>query len=283
MILITGATGTAGPEMVKAVLDRGERVRVMARNPEKAAALLGDEVEISRGDFTDEQSMVAAMEDVERALLLCPPALEQAAMESRFIAAAKKAGVKHVVKLSVSAVDAKSDKLFLRSHGIVEEELKASGLAWTMLRPSFFMQNLLVMAPMVKGGALYLPTGAGKGAFVDVRDLAAVAAAALSEKGHEGKAYEITGPQALSYGEIAEILTRVLGKSVKHVDVPMEASKEAMLKIGLEPWRADAVNQLYQGQKDGIFSRVSNAVREVAKNEPTRMEQFVTEHRSAFT
>src|SRR5438128_1351562 len=183
MILISGATGTSGVPIVQALLQRTPHVRVLARDPEKAARLLGDDVEISRGDFNDVESLKAAMEDVEKALLLSAPTQDQVQLQSNFIKAAKSAGVRHVVKFSAGNADSKSDSLFLRWHGITEDELKSSGLAWTMLRPPHFMQNMFTIADMIKAGTIYMPTGDGKSAMVDVRDIAAVAAAALVEDG----------------------------------------------------------------------------------------------------
>ncbi|HEX8524875.1 MAG TPA: SDR family oxidoreductase [Tepidisphaeraceae bacterium] len=282
MILLTGATGTSGLEIAKALLAQAERVRVLARDPEKAAKLLGDEVEIARGDFTDEESMLAAMEGVERTLMLAPPAQNMVELQSAFIRAAKRAGITHVVKLSAAGADARSPRLFGQWHGQSEEELKQSGMQWTMLRPSFFMQNLLGLAGMIKGGTIYMPTGEGKGAFVDVRDVAAVAAACLSDEGHEGKTYDITGPAALSYAEVAQVFSKVLGREVKFVDVPAEAAKKVMLVSGLPEWQAEAVNQLSEGMKQGLFDQVTSVVRDVGGKEPISLEQFARDQRSVF-
>jgi len=282
MILVTGATGTSGVEITKALLARTSEVRVLARDPEKAAKLLGDEVEISRGDFNDVESLKEAMEGVERAMLLSAPTQDQVQMQSNFIRAAKEVGVRQVVKLSAANADSKSKLVFMRWHGITEDELKASGMAWTMLRPPNFMQNLLGMAGMIKGGTIYAPTGEGKSAFVDVRDIAAVAAAALTEAGHEGKSYEVTGPEALSYADVAATFSKVLGKPVKFVDVPLEAAKQSMMQGGMPEWLADAVNELSQAQREGKFGPVSDVVERMGKKRPITLGQFIQDHRAAF-
>jgi uncharacterized protein YbjT (DUF2867 family) len=281
MILVTGATGTSGSEIVKALQNKAQRIRVLARNPEKAAAL-GEDIDIARGDLTDPASLDAAMEGVEKALLLTPSNPRLPEMESNFIDAAKRANVRHLVKFSVYLADPQSPMRFMRQHAEIESKLKASGIAWTMLRPTFFMQNLLDLAGMIKSGAIYMPTGNGRASYVDVRDIAAVAATALSESGHEGQTYPITGPQSVSYADIAAIFSRVLGREIKHVDVPPEAAKQALMQAGIPEWSADGINELNAGVKAGQFDHVFDTVTKVARKEPINLEQFIAEHRSTF-
>jgi uncharacterized protein YbjT (DUF2867 family) len=282
MILITGATGTSGVPIVKALLDRGERVRVLVRDVAKAATVLGDEVEIARGDMSDPESIEAAMEDVDRALLNSPPAPDLLELQGTFIEAAQKAAVKQVVKFSVAGVDSKSDRTFARLHGAVEDKLRDSGIAWTMLRPTFFMQNFFGMAQMIKNGTIYQPAGDGKAPYVDVRDIAAVAAAALSESGHEGKAYEITGPQSLGYRDIAQMFTNLIGHPVKYQNISFEDAKKAMVQMGMSEWTADAINELSQALQEGEFDKVTNTVREVGKKEPYTLVQFIQDNINLF-
>jgi uncharacterized protein YbjT (DUF2867 family) len=282
MILITGGTGTSGAPIVKALLDRAERVRVLVRDVAKAATVLGDEVEISHGDLSDPQSIEAAMEDVDRALLNSSPTPDLAELQSAFIDAAGRCGVKHVVKFSVAGADPQSQRTFAKLHGRVEDELRDSGLAWTMLRPTFFMQNLFAMAGMIKSGAIYQPAGEGRAPFVDVRDIAAVAAAALSEPGHGGKVYDITGPHALSYRDVAQTFTNTVGHEVKYRPISFEDAKNAMLQMGMSEWSANAINDLSQALQDGAFDRVTNVVRDVGKKEPTTLVQFIQENVALF-
>lgn len=282
MILITGGTGTSGVPIVQALLERGQRVRVLARDPIKAAKLLGNDVELARGDFNDEQLLEAAMEGVERALLNSSPTPDLVESQSRFVDVAKRAGVRHVVKFS--AVGARPGAAFRFGdwHGQVEKYLERSGMSWTHLRPSFFMQNFTTMAGMIKAGTIYASTGDGKAPFVDVRDIASVAAAAVSESGHEGKAYLVTGPAALSYGDVAGTFGKVLGRDVKFVDVPRAVAVQNLVQAGLEPWQAEAINELNDQMKQGNFAEVSDIVRRVGRNEPVTLEAWVRENRAAF-
>jgi uncharacterized protein YbjT (DUF2867 family) len=282
MILVTGGTGTSGAAIVRALLDRAERPRVLARDPEKAAALLGDDVEIARGDTNDPASLDAALEGVDRALLLSPSVPQLAQLEANFVDAAKRAGVERIVKFSVIGADPNHAIRFQRQHAESEQRLKASGIAWTMLRPTFFLQNLLGLRHSIRSGAIHMPTGNGRASHVDVRDIAAVAAAALTEPGHEGKAYDITGPASLSYADIAAILTRVLGHDVKHVDVTPDAARQALLGAGIPQWNVDGINELSAGVKDGIFDVVTTVVRDVGGKDPITPEQFIREHAGAL-
>jgi uncharacterized protein YbjT (DUF2867 family) len=282
MILITGATGTSGVPIVNALLDRGEDVRVLARDPEKAVKLLGEDVEIARGDFNDPQSLESAMEDVDRALLNSAPTPDLVQVQSTFIDVAKRAGVKHVVKFSAAGARPGASFRFGDWHGRVEKYLEASGLLWTHLRPAIFMQNLFSLIGMLKGGTIYQPTGTGKVALADVRDIAAVAAATLTERGHESKTYEITGPQALSYPDIAAVFSKVLGRPIQYVDVPPAAAKDGMIKSGLPDWTADAINELSEQVKLGHFATVTDIVQTVGKKAPITLEQFVRENVAVF-
>jgi uncharacterized protein YbjT (DUF2867 family) len=282
MILVTGATGTVGTQIVQALLDLGNVPRVMVRNPEKAGAMLGDDVEIAGGDFADADSLVAACEGMDVALLLSPPEQTTVADQKRFVDAAKAAGVGRIVKLSAVGAYPGAPNRFGAWHGEAERYLEASGLGWTHLRPSFFLQNLLGMAGMVKGGTLYVPAGDGRAPFVDASDIAAVAARALSEDGHEGKVYDITGPAAVSYADIAAAFSAVLGKPVAYVDVPLEAATASMVQAGMEPWRAEAINELNVALKQGRLEGVTDVVKRVGHKDPVTLEQFVRTHAAAF-
>jgi len=256
---------------------------VLVRDPEKAAKLLGDDVEIARGDFTDAASLDAAMEDVDCALLLTPPSQDQVELQKSFIDAAARNRLRHVVKYSAAGADTGSASTFARQHGQSEQHLRDSGIGWTMLRPSFFMQNLLGLKSMLAGGAIYMPTGNGRAPFVDVRDIAAVAAQVLNNPAaHAGRVYDITGPQSLSYSDVADIFARVLGREIRYTEVPPAQAKQGMMQMGMPEWLADAINQLSEGMKKGQFDRVTNIVRDVGKKEPTAVEQFVRENAAQF-
>jgi uncharacterized protein YbjT (DUF2867 family) len=282
MILVTGATGTVGSEVVRALVDRSERVRALVRDPEKAASKFADEVELARGDLSDVESLAEAMDDVQRVFLLAPVDERAVALEGKVLDAAKRVGVEHVVRLSVRQADPNGDTFFAREHGQGEEQLKRSGLAWTMLRPTFFMQNLLGSAAMIKSGTLYQPAGEGRSGHIDARDIGDVAAAALTTRGPEGKTYRLTGPQDLNFHDIVRILGDVLGKPVAYVDVPRDAAKQSMTGSGVPAWQAEAVLELTDLLKEGKLSGVSPDVEQVTGHPARSLEQFVRDHAGAF-
>jgi uncharacterized protein YbjT (DUF2867 family) len=189
MILITGATGTNGREIVKQLSNKGVKIRVMVRKRENAGLAHSSNIEYAIGNFDDLATLGGALAGVERAFLLSPSSAEQVTREGNFIRAAKRAGVHHVVRFSILGAEPDSPSRLIRRHGQAEQLLRDSGMAFTMLRPSYFMQNLLWYTKDIRSrGVFYstLPTTC-KHSHVDVRDNAAVAVAALTESGHEGK------------------------------------------------------------------------------------------------
>jgi uncharacterized protein YbjT (DUF2867 family) len=283
MILITGATGDNGSEIVRQLSAAGVPCRAMARNPDKAAALRLPGVEIVRGDLGNPGSLDAALKGVNHALLLSAFDPKQVELQSNFIQAAQRAKVEHVVKFSALGANPNGKIAAARWHGQTEKQLEQCGLGWTMLQPSFFMQNMLMYADsIIKQGAFYCPAGDGKMGMVDVRDIAAVAVKTLTEPGHMGKKYVITGPEAISYGQIAEKISAVTGKPVKYVNVTPEDAKKAMLGAGMPEWFADALNELHGIVRQGYGAVVTKVVADVAKKQPRTFDEFAREHAAAF-
>lgn len=284
MLLVTGATGTTGSDIVKQLAQAGAKgVRVMVRSPAKASAFEQHGFEIVQGDFDNRESLDAALAGVERALMLPPPDPQMVERQSNFIKAARRAGTSHVVKLSAIGADASAAGGFSRWHGESEEELKASGLRWTMLRPNFFMQNLLGSAQTISGqGVFYQPVGDAVASFVDARDIAAVAAGVLLEEGHEGKTYTITGPEALSFHEVADKLSEATGKKVTYVNLSPEDFRKGLLGAGLPEWLADALGMLNAMLAAGKAAAVTRVVEEVAKKEPITFDRFARDYAQAF-
>lgn len=155
-------------------------------------------------------------------------------------------------------------------------------MEWTFLRPTFFMQNLLGLADMIKSGTIYQPAGDSKAGFVDVADIAAVAVEALTEPGHEGSAYDITGPELLSYHDVARIVSEVLGRPVGYQDIPPAAARQALIGMGLPEWNVDGILELMDQMRAGEYAKLSDAVFEVGKKDPNRLKDFVRQHGNAF-
>lgn len=282
MILITGATGTNGRAIVQQLTARGVRARAMVRNRERVQLPPAGNVEFVSGDFDDASSLDAALAGVDRAFLVSPDSVQQVAREANFIRAAKRAGVRHVVKFSILGAAPDSPSRLIRRHGQAEKVLEDSGIAFTMLRPHYFMQNLLWYVNDIKSeGVFYssLPE-TYRHSHVDARDNAAVAIAALTEPGHEGKAYQISGPEALSYPEVAEILSHAIGKEVRYDSSP-ENYARFLKNLGLN---ADEVLELDACVANGIGdgAAVTNTIFEITRQRPIRFTQFANDYSQAF-
>jgi uncharacterized protein YbjT (DUF2867 family) len=283
MILVTGSTGTIGAEAVKQLTALGVKPRALARNPEKARAMLGSSAEIAAGDLGDPEALDAALRGVERAFLIAPVAENSVELQQQFIAAARRAGTRQIVKLSALGAEVDSPVAFLRWHARGHQMLEASGIPFTELRPNSFMQNLLLVAStIVAQGAFYEPAADAKISHVDARDIVAVAVKALTEEGHAGKTYTITGPEALSFDQIAATLSAVLGKAVRYVSVPPADYKQTLMQYGLPEWQADAILALNAFYREGKGEVVTQTVAEVAKKAPISFDQFARDYANAF-
>jgi uncharacterized protein YbjT (DUF2867 family) len=220
-VLVTGATGNTGGALVELLVQRGVGVRALLRRGADAAKFQGATVALA--DLDDERAVAAALEGVDRAYLVTPSSERAEAQQLRFAELAAAAGVRHVVKLSQYAAAEDSPVRFLRYHAVVERRIRELGLGYTFLRPNLFFQGLFAMAGMIREqGRFFAPIGEARVSAVDVRDIA-VACAALTEPGHEGRTYTITGPEAVTHAHIAAAIGAAVGKDVTFVDVPPEA------------------------------------------------------------
>lgn len=283
-ILVTGATGTVGSALLEHLSGSGVRVRALVRDPGKSETVekLGHEAVV--GDMDKPYTLSPALEGVEKVFLLSAPEPRQAELQSNLVRAASAAGVRHVVKLSVIGIGTGLESTPLgRLHRETEEEIERSGMHWTHLRPNGFMQNTLMFAPTVRAqGAFYAPFGDARVSYVDARDVAAVAAAALTGEGHEGMAYDITGPESLSYPDVARGLYEALGREVSYVEVPVEAARAAMTGAGMSEWLADALVELFGFYRSGGAERVTDSVRETTGRAPIPFAQFARDYAEAF-
>jgi uncharacterized protein YbjT (DUF2867 family) len=283
MILITGATGRIGSAIVQQLSTGGVHLRALVHSPEKAASIAGPGVEIVGGDLALPHSLEAALHGITRALLVSPLDPCQMELQGNFIEAAKRAGPVHIVKISGLGTALESPVRSGRWHAQIEAHLEASGLPFTHLRPLFFMQNILGFAQAIaQTGEFAAALGAGKVAMIDVRDIAAVAAAALTMDGHTGKAYTITGPEAPSYDDIAKKLSLVTGKPVSYRDVPLAVMQHHFLETGMPEWHVEVQMDFHTALREGSASIVSDTVEAVTGKPPRSFEQFTRDHAALF-
>ena len=282
-ILVIGATGTTGKELVKILAKNGQETRVTVRPTSNKSELQALGVELAQADLNDVGSLVKAMSGIQKVYFAAPFVPNMVELSSSIIRAAKDAGVKHLVKLSGGGADIDLDTM-ARWHGSIEREMEQSGIAYTFLRANSFMQNLsnFNSHTIRDHGAFYASHGDGKAAYIDARDIAQVAYRALTEDGHQNKAYYLSGPEALSGAEIATILSSATGKAIKYIDVPVESARASMQGAGMPPEIVESVLEHYQVMKLGYTARVSSAVEEITGQKATCFEAFAQAEREAF-
>jgi len=284
-ILISGATGNIGRELTKRLSALNVPFRAMVRSSKGAepiAALEGAELVVA--DFNDSDSLANALDGIDRAFLLTNSSERAEDQQISFVDAAKRVGVKHIVKLSQWAADADSPVRFLRYHAAVEQQIRESGLDFTFLRPNLFMQGLLAFRDtIVTQNKFFAAAGDAQISAVDVCDIAEVAAVALTHDGHEGKTYDLTGPEALTHHKMAEKLSHVLKRQVAYVDVPPEAMKEALIGFGLPLWQADGVVEDYAHYRRGEAATIASGVQDATSTPPRSFDSFARDYARAFS
>jgi uncharacterized protein YbjT (DUF2867 family) len=261
----------------------GVAVRAMVRPGSGRANDLLQDVELATADFDDGPSIARALEGIESAFLLTNSSERVEEQQLRFVERACEAGVRHIVYLSQLHAARNSPVRFLHYHAVVEEAITSSGMAFTHLLPNLYMQGLLGFRSSIKSeGRILAPAGNARVSIVDVRDIAAVAATALSQSGHEGKIYDITGPESLTHAEMASQLAEALGKQITFVDIPEETMRSALLSFGLPEWQADGLVEDYAHYRRGEASDVSPAVQDVTGHPPHTFVEFAGDYKHVF-
>jgi uncharacterized protein YbjT (DUF2867 family) len=275
MIFVTGASGTVGSEAIRQLESAKASFRAGYFSKEKAEAARARGIEVAIIDYNRPETLRAAFQGCDELFLLGPNALNQTQLEVNAVEAAKAVGVRLIVKQSVLGADEEAF-ILVRIHRPVEKAIESSGIAWTFLRPNSFMQNVVMfMGGTIRAeGAFYSASGGARISHVDVRDIAAVAVKALTEPGHERKAYTLTGPEALTYDELASELSKVLGRPIRHISLSPADLKASMLAEGTPEEIADRLIDLERFFRDDGASRITNDIKQVTGRDPRRFAQY---------
>jgi uncharacterized protein YbjT (DUF2867 family) len=283
LILVIGGRSKIGAALIGELLDRGEQVRVLARAGEPASSPPAG-VETVTGDLSDEGSLVTAMQGAEKMFLLSSPHPDAVAWHRNAIDAARRTQVRLLVRSSILGADRESAAEFISAHSACDRYLEESGLAHVIVRPNLFLQNIpeSTIPAIDASGNFYADAGQARISMVDTRDVAAVAAAALTEPGHTGARYDVTGPEALSYTDVAAKLTRAMGRQITYVDAPDDAVRQALLGAGLTEWFAGALVGLYQDYRrsgtDGYAAQVTGTVQQLTGHPPRSLDHLLEEN-----
>jgi len=284
MILITGAAGTIGSNLTYILANINVPIRAMVHNSKNIPTALRDlDIEIVEGDFEKPETLDAALKDIEKAFLVSPGDLKLVEHQTNFIEAAKRANIEHIVKISIIGAAPKALFSTGRWHFEAEQEIEASGIPFTHIRPHSFMQNFFMYASFIrKEGVFLAPMGQGRIPMIDARDIATASAVILTSEGHEGMIYELTGPETISYAQAAEVLSGIIGKDVKYIDMPLDKTRETMLEGGWPDWMVDDVISLYKFFRAGQAETVTDTVQLLTELPATTFERFVRDYAMVF-
>jgi uncharacterized protein YbjT (DUF2867 family) len=279
-VLVTGATGNTGSLLVPQLLQADVDVRVFVRDEAKAKAYKDSGAEVVVGDLDKPATILPAVKDVDKIYLLTWNGETQLQQAKNVIEAAKQAGKPHIIRHSMWGSE---NSRIIKQGYEVDEIIKSSGLPWTILKPTFYMQNTMMAAQTITlDGVIYWDMKDGKLGTIDVRDIADSAFAVITGEGHEGKDYILTGPEAISFNDIAETFSRVLDKDVKYINVPGEASFQAMVGMGIPEWIAHGYAELSEGFSNNFANSTTKNV-EILTGHPARsFEDFTNDFAQVF-
>jgi uncharacterized protein YbjT (DUF2867 family) len=282
-ILVTGATGNVGSHVVRELISSGAHVRALVRDRARASALLGPGVELAMGDFREPSSLTYALNEVDAVFILTPNSPHQFEHEKNVVDAVAAAGVRRVLKLSSIGAEPGAPLEFWDVQGRLQTYLREAIPSATIVRSNFHMTSLLSAVESVRAaGQIFAPAAGARIAMIDPRDVSAAVAVLLTSGSHAGETLTFSGPQAITYNEIAEHLTSVVGKPVAFIPVPDDAARAAMIGNGMPEWLADNLVTLFRQLRSGAGSDVTDGVQRVVGRAPRSFADWAADHASAF-
>ena len=281
-VLVVGGRSKIGSALIGELVARGEAVRALVRSREGAGSF-PHPVEAVPGDLADRDSLRSALHGADRLFLLCGPTEQEVELNVNAIEVAKEAGVRLLVRSSILGSDPESGATFIRDHGVCDARLRESGIPHAVVRPNMFMQNVPenTIPSIEPDGSFYTNAGDARISMVDTRDVGAIAAILLTEAGHDGDAYDITGPEALSYDDVAEKLSDLMGRQIKHSGAPDEAVAGALAGFGLDDWLVGSLVELFADYRrsgiDGYAARVTDTAERLMRRPARTLDQLLAE------
>jgi uncharacterized protein YbjT (DUF2867 family) len=282
VILVIGGRSKIGSALLEDLAGRGQQVRALVRAGEPTGGLAAA-AEVVTGDLADEGSLVTAMAGIEKVFLLSSPHPDAVSWHRNAIDAARRARVQLLVRSSILGADRESPAEFISAHTTCDRYLEDSGLPFVIVRPNMFSQNVpeSTIPSIDATGVFYHGAGDARISMVDTRDVAAVAAVVLTESGHAGAHYDVTGPEALSNADVAAKLTAALGRQITSVAVPDEAVRKALIDAGLNEWFANALSGLYQDYQrsgtDGYAAQVTDTIQRLTGHPARSLDDLLRE------
>ena len=283
MILLTGATGKVGSAAAAALADNGTPVRVFVRDPSKLTVTESAGVDVVGGDLCNVEDIRRALDGITKALLVTANSERQSQIERQFAECAADAGVDHLVKISSMEASANAGSAIPQLHYESEQHLKSLGPDWTLLRPNFFMQNLLMYSMSIsKAGVFALPFGDAKTGMIDVRDVGLAIAAVFADDRHRNKTYELTGAELLDFHDVAERMSTGLGRDVRYLDQPPEEFRAFLAQFIPSAWHVDAVCSLFAQIADRALDKLSPDYTSITARPATAIERFIHDFAPSF-
>lgn len=283
-ILITGANGNVSSSLIAALKGTKNTIRALVRNPAAAEKLKAQGVETCIGDLELPATLTKAFEGVDAAWLLTNNGPRSPEHMSKAIYAARKACVPHVVRMSAIGAAHNAPTINSRLHAMSDAELAASGLPYTVLKPHFFMQNLMMHAQSVaKEGTMYAALSDARLGMVDTRDIAEFAAKVLTSGGHEGKTYVLTGPASINMNQVAEAMGTAIKKPVKYVPATLEQACAAMAKMGMDTYSVNMMADYFVAYSSNWGDLVSSDYQNLMGKAPRSISDFAKDFGAAFS
>jgi uncharacterized protein YbjT (DUF2867 family) len=281
MILVTGATGNVGSDVLRGLLELGVPVRAAVTDVARARTILPENADLVRFDFTDPSSFGPALEGVNRVFLMRPPVMGDPKVFQPFLEAIRACKIEQVVFLSLLGAQGNP----VVPHRKLELVIERLGIPHVFLRPSFFLQNLSTthLQDILERNDLFVPAGNGRTSFIDARDIAAVAVRALSLPHVVNGGIDLTGPEALTYSEVAEIFSHVLGRTITYSDPAALRFAREMRSRGMKSAFVNIMILIYTTNRLGLAARVTKDVERILGRKPLTVKDFVRDFKDLFT